>query len=128
MKPVSEWTREDLEKLIAGEVRESLTLDYKRSAALGRSNDQRKEFRRGRAECRMTALAYFPDAWVLTLAAILIWTASAATLSIPSLNALMKVGLWTLAAFGFTTSMLAFLASGFAWTMGWKRLSPRTSN
>jgi hypothetical protein len=34
----------------------------------------------------------------------------------------MKVGLWALSAFGFTTSTLAFLASAFAWRMGWKRM------
>lgn len=43
MKPISEWTDADVEALIAADVRESLTLDYKRSAALGRDNVQRRE-------------------------------------------------------------------------------------
>jgi len=43
MKPVNQWTENDLLDLIRADVRESLTLDYKRSAALGRNNDQRRE-------------------------------------------------------------------------------------
>lgn len=43
MKPVSEWTRNDLEQLIADDVRESLTLDYKSSPSLGRESKQRNE-------------------------------------------------------------------------------------
>ena len=43
MKPVNEWTDSDVMALIVADVRESLTLDYKRSAALGRDNAPRKE-------------------------------------------------------------------------------------
>lgn len=43
MKPVSEWTRDDLEKLIADDIRESLTLDYKSSPSLGKESKQRNE-------------------------------------------------------------------------------------
>lgn len=43
MKPVNEWTDIDVLALIVADTRESLTLDYKRSAALGRENSQRKE-------------------------------------------------------------------------------------
>jgi len=32
MKPISEWTEADVMGLIVADVRESLTLDYKRSA------------------------------------------------------------------------------------------------
>lgn len=70
----------------------------------------------------MTAISAFREAWLLTLIAILLWIASAAILAIPSLNGLMKVGLWALAAFGFTTSTLSFIASGIAWRMGWVTL------
>lgn len=70
----------------------------------------------------MTALADFREAWVFTLIAILIWIASAALLSVPTLNGLMKVGVWTLMAFGFSTSTLAFVASAIAWRAGWRKL------
>lgn len=43
MKPVNEWTKVDLAMLLAGEVRESLTLEYKQSAALGRESKHRNE-------------------------------------------------------------------------------------
>lgn len=43
MKPVSEWTRDDLEKLIEDDIRESLTLDYKSSPSLGKESRHRNE-------------------------------------------------------------------------------------
>lgn len=70
----------------------------------------------------MTAISAFREAWVFTLAAILIFILSAAILAIPSFNGLMKVGLWALAAFGFTTSTLSLLASGLALRIGWVKL------
>jgi hypothetical protein len=36
-------TSADFDRLIRDEIQESLTLDYKASVSLGRSNDQRKE-------------------------------------------------------------------------------------
>jgi hypothetical protein len=41
MRPVVEWEEGDLLALIRDEVQESLTLDYKRSAALGKGNTER---------------------------------------------------------------------------------------
>src|SRR5579864_7294224 len=41
MRPVIEWDESDLVALIRDEVQESLTLDYKRSAALGKGNTER---------------------------------------------------------------------------------------
>jgi hypothetical protein len=43
MKPVSQWTRDDLEKLIKDDIRESLTLEYKSSPSLGKESKQRNE-------------------------------------------------------------------------------------
>lgn len=43
MKPVNEWTRDDLEKLIVDDIRESLTLDYKSSPSLGKESKHRNE-------------------------------------------------------------------------------------
>jgi hypothetical protein len=41
MRPVAEWEESDLQALIRDEVQESLTLDYKRSGALGRGSTER---------------------------------------------------------------------------------------
>jgi hypothetical protein len=41
MRPVAEWGEDDLLALIRDEVQESLTLDYKRSAALGKGSTER---------------------------------------------------------------------------------------
>ena len=41
MRPVTNWDDSDLQALIRDEVQESLTLDYKRSAALGKGNLER---------------------------------------------------------------------------------------
>ena len=41
MRPVAEWDESDLQALIRDEVQESLTLDYKRSAALGKGDKER---------------------------------------------------------------------------------------
>jgi hypothetical protein len=43
MRPVSQWDRTDLEALIRDGVQESLTIEYKRSASLGRSSERRNE-------------------------------------------------------------------------------------
>lgn len=43
MKQLSEWTEADLQALIDDQVQESLTLDYKRSQSLNKSNDCRNE-------------------------------------------------------------------------------------
>ena len=43
MRPVHEWTRDDLEDLIKDDVRESLTLDYKSSRSLGKESKHRNE-------------------------------------------------------------------------------------
>lgn len=43
MTPLSDWTEADLETLIKNDVQESLTLDYKRSAALAKDNASRNE-------------------------------------------------------------------------------------
>jgi hypothetical protein len=43
MRPVAEWDESDLLGLIRDEVQESLTLDYKRSAALGKGSNERNE-------------------------------------------------------------------------------------
>jgi hypothetical protein len=41
MRPVAEWDESDLHALIHNEVQESLTLDYKRSGALGKGSTER---------------------------------------------------------------------------------------
>ena len=43
MRALGEWTEDDLQSLIASGVQESLTLDYKRSVALDKSNNCRNE-------------------------------------------------------------------------------------
>jgi hypothetical protein len=43
VRPLDEWTEADLQALIDGDVQESLTLDYKRSDALARTNESRSE-------------------------------------------------------------------------------------
>src|SRR5687767_4577739 len=43
MRSVSDWTEADLQQLIDNDVQESLHLDYKRSAALGRTDPCRNE-------------------------------------------------------------------------------------
>ncbi|MEQ7154085.1 AlbA family DNA-binding domain-containing protein [Brevundimonas aurifodinae] len=43
MRPISEWTRDDLEKLIADDIRESLNLDFKSSPSLGKESKHRNE-------------------------------------------------------------------------------------
>lgn len=42
MRPLSEWDEGDLQRLIDDDVQESLTLDYKRSDALSKSDDKKK--------------------------------------------------------------------------------------
>lgn len=42
MRPLSEWNESDLQRLIDDDVQESLTLDYKRSDALSKSDDKKK--------------------------------------------------------------------------------------
>ena len=41
MRPVTEWNENDLLDLIRDEVQESLTLDYKQAAALGKGNTEK---------------------------------------------------------------------------------------
>jgi predicted HTH transcriptional regulator len=43
MRPVSEWEEKDIDDLYHGEIEESLTLEYKRSDALLKDSDNRKE-------------------------------------------------------------------------------------
>ena len=43
MKPIAGWTEADLQQLINDKIPESLTLDYKASDSLTRSNDHRRE-------------------------------------------------------------------------------------
>jgi hypothetical protein len=43
MRPVSEWEEKDIDDLHRGEVEESLTLEYKRSDALLKDSDHRRE-------------------------------------------------------------------------------------
>lgn len=64
----------------------------------------------------------FREAWILTLASILFWIVSGLILEAPSFNALMKAGWFALSAFGFSTSTVLMIASGFAWRAGWRKL------
>ncbi|WP_271669838.1 AlbA family DNA-binding domain-containing protein [Bradyrhizobium sp. CCBAU 51627] len=43
MRPVSEWTEKDIDDLYHGEIEESLTLEYKRSDALSKDKEHRRE-------------------------------------------------------------------------------------
>jgi hypothetical protein len=43
MRPVAEWDESDLAALIRDEVQESINLDYKRSAALGKNDKEKNE-------------------------------------------------------------------------------------
>jgi hypothetical protein len=43
MRPVNEWEEKDIDDLYRGEIGESLTLEYKRSEALLKDPDHRKE-------------------------------------------------------------------------------------
>lgn len=43
MKPPWEWDESDIQELVAGQVQESLTLDYKACDALARTDGKKKE-------------------------------------------------------------------------------------
>jgi Schlafen, AlbA_2 len=43
MRPVSEWAEKDIDELYRGEIPESTTLEYKRSEALSKDREHRKE-------------------------------------------------------------------------------------
>jgi len=65
---------------------------------------------------------YFRDAWIAALVANGVFILSALIVSVEDVPALVRVGLWSLGAFGFSTATLAWIVAGANVRLGLKSL------
>lgn len=70
-------------------------------------------------------LPYFRDAWIAALVANGVFILSALIVSVEDVPDLLRVGLWSLGAFGFSTATLAWIVAGANVRLGLQSMNRR---
>jgi hypothetical protein len=70
-------------------------------------------------------LPYFRDAWIAILVANIVFLISALIVSVETVHDIVRVALWSIGIFGFSTSTLAWIVAGVNVRLGLKSLLDR---